>query len=75
MDLYGGMMWMGWLMMLTPIAALVALTVLVAVLVRRPAAAARDESSLEILQRRFARGEIGQDEFDRMRASLLTRPQ
>ena len=75
MDMYGGMMWMGWLMMLIPIAGLALLAILVAMLVRGGRAGARDDSALEILQRRYARGEIGHDEFERMRTTLLARPQ
>lgn len=74
LDMYGGTMWIGWLMMLIPIAALALLVVLVAMLVRGGRAGGRDDGALEILQRRYARGEIEPDEFTHVRATLLSRP-
>jgi putative membrane protein len=76
---WGGM-WFGWLMM---IGFIIAVVVLVVWLVRlsTPGAATRTESAgsdrrtplaLEILQARYARGEISKEEYLDARATLQT---
>jgi uncharacterized membrane protein len=58
----------GWLWMLVWILALL---LMVWLLLRRPAEHSTYEDALEILAMRFARGEIGQEEFERARQALL----
>ncbi|MHB8696321.1 MAG: SHOCT domain-containing protein [Solirubrobacteraceae bacterium] len=62
--------WAGWAMMLLPVLVIVAIIVGVVWMLRRDRATERAASPLETLQQRYARGEVGQEEFDRMRASL-----
>lgn len=75
MDMYGGMMAMGVFMMLIPLAGLALLAVLVALLIRGSTSGERDLDALEIVSRRYARGEIDHEEFERKRSALLARPQ
>jgi uncharacterized membrane protein len=72
---YGGMMgWNGgnlWIWILA--SALVAAVVVLAILYsrgRREGGYSSTDDALEILKRRFARGEIGREEFDRIRRDL-----
>ena len=55
------------LMWLIPVALLVALIVYVT---RRPGAGSDQNSALDILNKRYARGEIAKDEFDRMKRDI-----
>jgi len=75
MDSYSGMMGVGVLMMLIPLAGLALLAALVALLIRGSTSGERDLGALEILSRRYARGEIDHEEFERRRSALLARPQ
>jgi uncharacterized membrane protein len=49
-----------------------ALVLMVWLLVRRPPERAMGADALDILSTRFARGEIGQEEFERARGALLS---
>lgn len=55
------------LMWLVPIALIVALIVF---LTKRPGFGSREKTSLDILTARYARGEIGKDEFDQMKRDI-----
>jgi putative membrane protein len=68
---YGGWRWMGPVFMLVFWALLLAGGVLlVRYLVRQGRAGDRQESALEILKRRYARGEIDKDEYEAKRKDL-----
>ena len=68
---YGGWSWMGPVFMLVFWALLIAGGVLlVRYLVRQGRAGDRQESALEILKRRYAKGEIEKDEFEARRKDL-----
>lgn len=70
----GGMMGLGWLMMLIPLLLILGLVLLVVWLIRRPVeptSASDTEPPLRILQRRYARGEIGREDYEQLRADLL----
>jgi len=61
----GGMMWIFWTLILLALAGLVAS------LARRAGESRnRDKTALEILQERYARGEIDRDEFKQIRDDL-----
>ncbi len=61
----GGMMWIYWILII------VALVWFVAFATRRGGASSgREKTALEILQERYARGEIDRDEFERKRNDL-----
>jgi putative membrane protein len=64
---------MGFLMMLFWAVVLIALVLLISAVFsgRRPSS--HTESALEILQKRYARGEIDKDRFDAMRCELQQR--
>jgi putative membrane protein len=64
---------MGFLMMLFWAVVLIALALLISAVFsgRRPSS--HTESALEILQKRYARGEIDKDRFDAMRCELQQR--
>ena len=68
---YGGWSWMGPVFMLAFWALLIAGGVLlVRYLVRQGRSGDRQESALEILKRRYAKGEIEKDEFEARRKDL-----
>ncbi len=66
---FGGFMWIFWLLV---VAGIVALVVFLAGGSGRSSIppASRDDDPLEILRRRYARGEIDEEEFHRRRAEL-----
>jgi putative membrane protein len=78
-----GMMWgsyygMGWpwilFMLVFWVAAIVGIAALIRwlVLASRPGAGARgEESAIEVLKKRYARGEIGKEEFEEKKKDLL----
>lgn len=73
----GGMAAFGWVAMLFPLLLVVGLALLAAWAARQlsqPAGGSREasrrESPLEILQRRYAAGEIGREEYERIRGDL-----
>ena len=70
----GGMMGPGWFVAISGLLVIVGVVLLAAWGVRRladGAAGARGEPPLVTLQRRYARGEIGAEEYERIRADLL----
>ena len=73
---YGGMGWTGWLMMTLVMVAFWALVVYAVVAITRSDRPTRDktedEDPLRILDRRFARGEIDEDEYHRRHGALET---
>lgn len=71
---FGGAGWWGWLMMI-PMALFWGLIIFVIVwLVQRTVspghATTSAESALELLKKRYARGEISKEEYERMRRDL-----
>ena len=70
----GGMMgWMMALMLLIPTLTIVLIAALIVWMVRstRPAPGQdAPDAPLTILQRRYARGDVGADEYERVRATL-----
>jgi putative membrane protein len=69
MHMFGGGIWM----VLFGVLILGGLALLVTYLARRDETPARkDETSLEILKRRYASGEIDHEEFERMKELLLS---
>ncbi len=64
----GGFMWIFW------IAIIVGIILLVKWIVQqsRPGGQQQGENSLEILKKRYARGEIDKEEYDRIRKDLLS---
>lgn len=76
MDWYGGMGAWGWLMMTAFWVLVIALAVALTAQLfprggRRDAEPQRQDTSLGILERRFAEGEIDVDEYLRVRDALL----
>ena len=63
--------WMMALMFLVPLAFLALLAVLVAWVIRSGRATTGAEAPLTILQRRYARGDLGTQEYERMRVTLM----
>ena len=61
----GGIMWIFWVLILVAMAGFVAFSARQAGESRN-----RDKTALEILQERYARGEIDRDEFKQMRDDL-----
>lgn len=71
----GPMMGFGWLMLLFWLLVVTGVILLVTWAVRRLASqedGAGAEAPLAILQRRYARGEIGREEYERIRGDLLS---
>lgn len=67
---FTGMMGMGWWLWAV-VALLIGLVVLALVAALRPPGAARREgSALRLLEERYARGEIGREEYERTRSDL-----
>lgn len=65
--MFGGFMWLFW------IGLLVALFFLIKSLVQqRPAEHKTGEDALEILKKRYAKGEIGKEEFEQKKKDLLS---
>jgi len=64
----GGFMWIFW------IAIIVGIILLVKWIVQqnRPGGQQQGENSLEILKKRYARGEIDKEEYDRKKKDLLS---
>ncbi len=62
----GGFMWLFWILVIVAIVWLITSAVNSGVRNRRDA----DDSPLEILKRRYARGEIDEEEFGRRRREL-----
>ena len=65
----GGVAWYGWLMMLVFWAAVVGL-VIWAVRTLFPGSRGGEESADEILNRRYAKGELSRDEYEQARNTL-----
>ena len=64
-------MWLGPFFMLLPLAALIVVVVIVARLLGRSGTPPESASSAKaVLDERFARGEIDQDEYEKRRAAL-----
>jgi putative membrane protein len=72
---YGGGYWLGgFIGMLLIAAALACIVFLVVWLVRqmpRKPGEGEDESAIDILKRRYARGEISREEYERMKKDIL----
>lgn len=70
---FGG--WLGWLgpvfMLLFWALIITGIVLLVRYLIRQGRSSEREDSALEILKRRYARGEIGKDEYESKRRDLL----
>lgn len=65
--MFGGFMWIFW------IAVLVGIILLIKWLVQqKPAEPHSQENSLEILKKRYARGEIDKEEFEQKKKDLLS---
>jgi len=65
--MFGGFMWIFW------IAVLVGLIFLIKWLIQqKPAEPSSRENSLEILKKRYARGEIDKEEFEQKKKDLLS---
>ncbi|HWD03234.1 MAG TPA: SHOCT domain-containing protein [Amycolatopsis sp.] len=63
--------WVGPLVMIVvAVAILAAIGVAIALLARRSSGPPQADAALDILRRRFASGEIDQEEFDRRREAL-----
>ena len=62
----GGFMWIFWILVIGVLVWLV----IAATRDRGGGASGRDESPLEILRQRYARGEIDRDEFEQMKKDL-----
>lgn len=71
-DMMGGMAgWMMALIFLVPLLFLVLLAVVIAWMVRAGRVAPEGpEAPLTILQRRYARGDVGSEEYERIRTTL-----
>ncbi len=64
----GGFMWIFWIAIIVGIIFLVKWIVMQS----RPGGQQQGENSLEILKKRYARGEIDKDEYDRKKKDLLS---
>lgn len=77
-DMHGGLGWGGWVLMVIAVLLLVALVVAVVIALLRMASTgpqpgaggARRSRAEEVLDERFARGEIDEEEYQRRRAVL-----
>ncbi|RMD60685.1 SHOCT domain-containing protein [Candidatus Parcubacteria bacterium] len=68
MDWFGG----GWIMMLLWWGLIIAgIVLLVKWITEQKSQSPREESALEILKKRYARGEITKEEFEQMKKDLL----
>ena len=65
MGLGGGFMWLFWILI-----AVAVVWVLNGIFAGRQTPSDRTRTALEILEERYARGEIGQDEFKQKKADL-----
>ena len=65
MGLGGGFMWLFWILI-----AVAVVWVLNGIITGRQTPSDRTRTALEILEERYARGEIGQDEFKQKKADL-----
>jgi putative membrane protein len=66
--MFGGWMWFFWLLVI------IGIVLLVVWLVQRsrPAGPKKDDSALELLKQRYARGEINREEFEQKKRDLLS---
>jgi putative membrane protein len=66
--MWGGYMWLFWFIVV------IGIVVLVAWIIRqsRPSESNKIEGALEILKKRYAKGEIGKEEFEQKKKDLLT---
>ncbi len=64
----GGFMWIFWIAIIVGIIFLVKWIVMQ----NRPGGQQREESPLEILKKRYARGEIDKEEFEQKKKDLLS---
>ncbi len=64
----GGFMWIFWIAIIVDIIFLVKWIVMQS----RPGGQQREESPLEILKKRYARGEIDKEEFEQKKKDLLS---
>ncbi|MCD6192100.1 MAG: SHOCT domain-containing protein [Candidatus Aminicenantes bacterium] len=65
--MWGGFMWLFWL------AVLVAVILLIRWLIQsKPGEQSQSENTLEILKKRYARGEIDKEEFEQKKRDLLS---
>jgi len=64
----GGFMWIFWIAIIVGIIFLVKWIVMQS----RPGGQQQGENSLEILKKRYARGEIDKEEYDRKKKDLLS---
>jgi putative membrane protein len=75
MHWFGDGMWGGWIIMVIfwvlIIVAIVALIRWIAVQ-NRPAPSQKEESALDILKKRYARGEISKEDFEEKKKQLLS---
>ncbi len=67
---FGGMMWYGWLFWIIIIGVIVYLIVRLTGQAGKSPGDQRGETPLEILKKRYARGEISKEEFERMKNDL-----
>ena len=65
--MFGGFMWLFW------VAVIVGLVFLIRWIVQqKPAGQKPEEDALEILKKRYAKGEIGREEFEQKKKDLLS---
>lgn len=67
---FGGMMWYGWLFWIIIIGAVVYLIVRLTTQSGRSSEGQQGETALDILKKRYARGEISKEEFEQMKKDL-----
>ncbi len=69
----GGMMWFGWLFaLLFWILIILGIIYLIKQIKENTGKVEKGEAPIEILKRRYAKGEISKEEFDRMKDDLNT---
>ncbi len=67
---FGGMMWYGWFFWIIILGAIVYLIVRLTSQSSRSSGNQQGETALDILKKRYARGEISKEEFESMKKDL-----